>query len=81
MDCASTTFRGGLSHSLMVLGKNECRGHTTVCAYVCRIGRLARDISVGLSQLSYSAFYTALLVQLSSYVVLEYLNQVVSTFP
>ena len=24
MDCASTTFRGGLFHSLMVLGKNEC---------------------------------------------------------
>ena len=25
MDCASTTFRGGLFHSLMVLGKNECK--------------------------------------------------------
>ena len=25
MDCASTTFRGELFHSLMVLGKNECK--------------------------------------------------------
>ena len=33
-----------------------------VCAYACWIGLLTRDISVGLSQLSYSAFYAALLV-------------------
>ena len=36
--------------------------YTRVCAYACWIGRLARDISVGPSQLSYSAFYTVLLV-------------------
>ena len=29
--------------------------YTRVCAYACWIGRLARDISVGLSQLSYIA--------------------------
>ena len=59
MDCASTTFRGRLFQSLQTPGLLYS---ARVFVYACWIGRLARDISVGLLQLSYSAFYTALLV-------------------